>query len=59
MTDNERLGKIWEFVENRLATVRSWAVVKDTPEHLVLDDYALGMEEALLEVLDFMDELQD
>ena len=58
MTDNERLGKIWDFVENRLASVRSWGV-EDELGHLVLDDYALGMEEALLEVLDFMDELQD
>ena len=58
MTDNERLGKIWEFVKSEIERVQSWGV-EDENGRLVLDDYALGMEEALLEVLDFMDELQD
>ena len=58
MTDNERLGKIWEFVKGELSRVRSWGVT-DENGILHLDDYALGMEEGLREVLDFMDELQE
>ena len=57
MTDNERLGKIWNFVENELKRVRSWGV-EDKNGRLVLDDYALGMEEGLNEVLNFMDDLR-
>jgi hypothetical protein len=58
MTDNERLGKIWNFVESELKRVRSWGV-EDEYGRLVLDDYALGMEEGLNEVLNFMDGLMD
>ena len=58
MTDNERLGKIWEFVENELKRVRSWGV-EDEHGGLMLDDFALGMEEGLNEVLNFMDDLKD
>ena len=58
MSDSEKLGKIWNFVESELKRVRSWGV-EDEHGRLVLDDYALGMEEGLLEVLNFMDELED
>ena len=56
MTDNERLGRIWEFVKSEIERVQSWGV-EDEHGKLVLDDYALGMEEGLRSVLDFMDDL--
>lgn len=52
MTDNERLGKIWEFVKGRLAAVEVEIEVND-------EEYDWGRREAFNEVLDFMDELQD
>lgn len=58
MTDNERLGKIWNFVFHELKRVQSWGV-EDEHGGLVLDDYALGMEEGLQAVLNFMDDLMD
>ena len=58
MTDNERLGKIWEFVKSEIERVQSWGV-EDENGRLVLDDYALGMEEGLRSVLDFMDDQMD
>ena len=48
MTDNERLGKILEFVESRLADIgRGY------------DELDWGMKSAFEEVLDFMEGLMD
>ena len=57
MTDNERLGKIWEFVQSELKRVRSW--VTDEDGSTTYDDFSLGMEEGLNRVLNFMDDLQE
>ena len=48
MTDNERLGKIWEFVKERLADIDRGN-----------DEFDWGMKSAFEEVLDFMDDLMD
>ena len=52
MTDNERLGKIWEFVQKELA--ETVADIERTDS-----DYDWGAKTALEAVLDFMDELMD
>ena len=57
MTDKEKLDKIWDFVESELKRVRSWVTNEDGST--TYDDFSLGMEEGLHEVLDFMDELED
>lgn len=57
MTDNERLGKIWEFVKTRLSEVDAEIEVNGGDYDYA--DYDWGVREAFNEVLDFMDELQD
>lgn len=52
MTDNERLGKIWNYLTNRLAKME----LGDNRDY---DDYEWGMRTAFEEVLDFMDDLMD
>lgn len=52
MTDNERLGKIWEFVKTRLSEIEAEIEANDS-------DYDWGAREAFNDVLDFMDDLMD
>jgi hypothetical protein len=57
MTDNERLGKIWEFVKTRLSEVE--AEIEANGSDYEYSDYDWGTREAFNEVLDFMDDLTD
>ena len=54
MTDNERLGKIWEFVTRKLSKVDA-AIEREHHD----EDYNWGRREAFKEVQDFMSDLMD